>query len=175
MTHCVAGVVSVLRSHQREEDKNLLKDFFSLPAPPDVDAAKSRQKRKKKKGTEPPDKPEPPEPRKRGYRLEQMPRGFRVCAGEPGAELPAALDIRVAYDVRRGNAFRKYDPADFDLTDASFKIESTGIAIDQRTENRLVVSVQDREFRLAVAGFDEDRDLCVDVKAKEEETDAAAL
>ncbi|MGI9088757.1 MAG: hypothetical protein ACR2HH_13615 [Chthoniobacterales bacterium] len=176
VTHCVAGIVSVLSSHQREEDKNLLKDFFSLPAPPEPDATKSRQKRKKKKGTEPEEKPELPEPRKRRYRLEQVPGGFRVTAGEPDAELPPGLDIRVAYDVRRGNAFKRYDRGDFNVADASFKIECDGVTIEQRSENRLSIALQNREFRFAVSGFDEDRDLCVDVKVKEEgTTDAAAI
>lgn len=175
VTHCVSGIVGVLSSHQREEDKNLLKDFFSLPAPPDPEAAKSRQKRKKKKGTEPEERPALPEPRKRRYRLEQVPGGFRLSPGEPDAELPPNLDIRVAYDVRRGNAFKRYARADFDLKDSSFAVESEGVTIELRAENRLSVAVQNREFRLAVSGFDEERDLCVDVKVKEDTANAETV
>lgn len=174
VTHCVPAIINILSSHQREEDKNLLKDFFSLPAPPDPEAAKSRQKRKKKKGVEPPDKPEAPEPRKRRYRMEQVPGGFRVCAGDPDAPSPAILRIETAYDVRRGNPFIKYDPADFDLKNAEFQIEAEGAKVTKREGKDLLIEVRERDFRLTVSGFDTDRDLCVNVDVKEA-SDAAEI
>jgi len=167
VTHCVSAIINILSSHQREEDANLLKDFFSLPAPPEIDGAKSRQKRKKKKGTDQPDPPDPPEPRMRRYRLEQVPGGFRICAGDPDADLPDILSVQTAYDVRRGNAFAKYNRADFDLKDHQFAIESQGLEITHRLGNELKAEVRDRDFNLTVTGFDEERDVCVNIQVKE--------
>jgi hypothetical protein len=170
VTHCVSGIVNILSAQQREEDATLLKDFFSLPAPPDPDGTKAKEKRRKKlKGTEADPTPPPPEPRKKRYRLEQVPGGFRVSTGEPDSELPQTIDICAAYDVRRGNPFRKYDPADFKIEDSSIKLAPPpqGLAVLSRSGNRLVVEVQDRDFLLTVVGFDTDRDLCVEVKVKE--------
>jgi hypothetical protein len=117
---------------------------------------------------------EPPEPRKRRYRLEQVPRGFRICAGEPEAELPQLLDIRAAYDVRRGNAFKKYDAADFDFKDGSFELEPPpqGVEIRSRDKNHMLLEVLEPNFRLTVVGFDANRDLCVNVQVRENENAA---
>lgn len=168
VTHCVPAVVSILSASQREEDPSLLKDFFSLPAPPETDDVKSRQKRKKKKqGDEPPEPVDPPEPRKRRYRLEQVPGGFRICAGDADASLPEILAVHAAYDVRRGNAFSKYNRADFDLNDLQFSIESQGLEVTHRKDNEIRAEVRDRDFRLVVSGFDEERDVCVNVQVKE--------
>lgn len=175
VTDCVKAIDDILSSHQREEDTTLLKDFFSLPAPPDPDAAKTRQKRKKKpKGPVTPD-PEPlPEPRKKRYRLEKVAGGFRVCTGDPDADVPALIEIRTAYDVRRGNALKKYDPADFDLSDKDFTITGRGVEVAEKGENRMVVKVLDRDFLLSVTGFDEKRDVLVNINVKEAE-DAAQV
>lgn len=170
VTHCVSGIINILSAQQREEDTTLLKDFFSLPAAPDPDGIKAREKRRKKlKGTEPDPTITVPEPRKKRYRLEQVPDGFRVSTGEPESDLPQILDISAAYDVRRGNPFKKYDPADFKMEDSSIRLDPPprGLAVLSRSGNRLVVEVRDQDFLLTVVGFDTDRDLCVEVKVKE--------
>ncbi len=175
VTDCVKAIDDILSSHQREEDTTLLKDFFSLPAPPDPNATKTRQKKKKKpKGPVTPD-PEPlPEPRKKRYRLEKVAGGFRVCTGDPDAEVPALIEIRTAYDVRRGNALKKYDPADFDLADKEFKITGRGVEVTEGGENRMLVKILVRDFELSVTGFDEKRDVLVNINVKEAE-DAAQV
>jgi len=174
VTNSVAQIISILSSHQREEDTTLLKDFFSIPAPPE-EATKAKEKRKKKeKGKESDAPPDPPEPRKRRYRLERIPDGFRVCAGDPDAELPQLLDIRTAYEVRRGNAFRKYNPADFQLRDDAFAFDIEGANVQERLDNRLLVEVMEPGFRLAVTGFDTQRDLRVEIQVKTKEAEDAA-
>jgi hypothetical protein len=174
VTHCVSSIISILSSHQREEDTTLLKDFFSIPAPPE-EATKAKAKRKKKdKGKEPDDPPDPPEPRKKRYRLEQIPGGFRVCGGDPNAELPQLLDIRAAYEVRRGNAFKKYHPADFDLSDDGFTIMGRSVEVTEGGKNRLSAKVLERDFLLTVIGFDVQRDLRVEIQVKDKEAEDAA-
>lgn len=177
VTHCVSAIDNILSAHQREEDTTLLKDFFSLPIPPTPDATKTRQKRRKKPQGPDPTDPEPmPEPRRKRYRLEQVAGGFRIGTGDPDAEVPALIEIRAAYDVRRGNALKKYDPADFDLADAEFKLEPAphGIEIQERSGNRMLVKVLEKDFQLCVTGFDTKRDLLVNINVKEAE-DAAEI
>lgn len=120
--------------------------------------------------------PTPTRPRRRKcqFRLEQIPGGFRVCAGDPDADLPQLLDIRAAYEVRRGNAFKKYDPADFQLRDASFALDPQGAEVKERKDNRLLVEVREPGFRLAVTGLDVQRDLRVEIQVKDKEVEDAA-
>ena len=178
VTHCASYIVNLLDSQHREEDVTLLKDFFSLPAPQSPDAPKTREKRAKKNpGNEPPKPPDPPEPRRRRYRLEKVAGGFRVRNGDPDAEVPALLDIRTAYDVRRGNPFKKYNTADFKLDDPGIRLNppARGVTVLRRTENQMLVEVIQRDFSMTVTGFDEQRDLCVTVNVKEGNEDAEAV
>ena len=153
-------------------DDRLLIDYFYLPKTP---VRQTRQKyRRKPKGPVTPD-PEPlPEPRKKRYRLEKVAGGFRVCTGDLDADVPTLIEIRTAYDVRRGNALKKYDPADFDLSDKDFTITGRGVEVTEGGENRMVVKVLDRDFELSVTGFDEKRDVLVNINVKEAE-DAAQI
>lgn len=173
VTNCVSAIDGILGSHQREEDTTLLKDFFSVPSVPDPEAAKTREKKKKKtKGKENPT-PEPtPEPRLKRYRLERIAEGFRVCSGAPEAEIPKLIEIRAAYDVRRGNALNKYNPADFDFKRFGPAIVCKGVEIEECADNRMLIKVTEADFRLEVTGFDTNRDLLVHIKVKEVE-DAA--
>ena len=78
----------------------------------------------------------------------------------------------MAYDRRRGSPLKKYVPADFRINEAPIKIESDGAKVGERQTNRLVVNIQKPEFSITVAGFDENRDLFVDVQAKEDGDDS---
>jgi hypothetical protein len=173
--HCVSALDNILGSHQREEDTTLLKDFFSLPAPPSPDTAKTREKRRMKpKGPDNPS-PEPtPEPRRKRYRLERVAGGFRLCTGDPDADVPKLIEIRAAYDVRRGNALQKYDSADFDFGSSDFLLEPRpeGVEILERRDNRMLVKIMTKDFILTVIGFDTKRDVLVNINVKEVE-DAA--
>lgn len=175
VTNCVSAIEGILGSHQREEDTTLLKDFFSIPAPPAPEAAKTREKRKKKlAGTENPPPDSIPEPRLKRYRLERIAGGFRLCRGDPSAELPKLIEIRAAYDVRRGNALKKYNPADFDLGSKHFGARTIceGADLHECGKNRILLKITSSEFRLEVTGFDTNRDLLVNIRVKEIE-DAA--
>jgi hypothetical protein len=84
-----------------------------------------------------------------------------VTPGDPAAVLPPRIEIRTAYDVRRGNAMSRYRPEDFKLDKAPIKIEKKGADIVETENNRMLVAVQDKDFSLTVSGFDENRDLVV--------------
>ena len=153
-------------------DDRLLIDYFYVPKAP---ARHTRQKYRKKTNGPTVTEPEPTiEPRKKRYRLEKVAGGFRLCTGDPDADVPKLIEIRAAYDVRRGNALKKYDPADFDLAGAEFRLEPPphGIDIVERGANRMLVKVLEKDFQLSVTGFDTKRDVLVNINLKEAE-DAA--
>lgn len=156
-----------MKTNAQITDDRLLIDYFYLPK---SKAPQTRQKWKRKPKS--PDTTEPDsmlEPRRKRYRLEKVAGGFRLCTGDPDAEVPKLIEIRTAYDVRRGNALKKYDPADFDLASAEFGLEPPphGIEILERGENRMLVKVLEKDFQLSVTGFDTKRDVLVNIDVKE--------
>lgn len=172
VTKSVASLVRFLAADEAEEDSTLLLDFFSIPAP-DSQEFKTNKKRKKKKGTESDDDDIIVEPRLKRFRVQKIPGGFTVVRGDAAAKPPARLDLRVAYDLRRGNPLNKYDPADFKLGRGDIRIEEReGMKIVEQGDNRLLVEIHDPEFRLTLAGFDQKRDLFVNVKLEEQSNDS---
>ena len=103
-----------------------------------------------------------------------MAGGFTITRGEKDAVMPAMLEIAVAYDRRRGNPLKKYVSADFRLNEAPIQIAVSGAKLGERQLNRLFVKITQPDFQVSVTGFDENRDLFVDVKAKEVEDDSQA-
>ena len=152
----------------------MLRDIFSIPKQPESNTAKEKWKpRKRNKGET--IKPDPKvEPKKRRFTLSKVAGGFTITRGHPDAPPPAVLEISVAYDRRRGSPLKKYVPADFRINEAPIKIESDGAKVGERQKNRLVVKIQKPEFSITLAGFDENRDLFVDVQAKEANDDPQA-
>jgi hypothetical protein len=107
-------------------------------------------------------------PRPRRYTLQRIRGGFRLSTGDPIAEMPRILQVRVAYDVRRGNPLKAYQPFDFDLARADMSIDADGVKILHLTQNLLECEVISTPFRVDVTGFDEHRDLYTRVTVAEE-------
>ena len=93
--------------------------------------------------------------------------GFRL-RGEAGEEAPRRLEVLAAYEVLRGNAFRRYSPLDFRM-DKSIAVKVRGAKVVTRQKNRLEMEIEGPEFEVLVTRFDENRDLRVRVRPLEEE------
>jgi len=171
----VAKLMEIIRVEDADEDPTLLVDFFALPSAPedDEDTRNSRKKKKKKKAEEPEPKPEPPPGKPKRYRINKIDGGFTISPGDADAVPPKALRIRVAYDRRSKDAFKRWHPADFRLDRAPITIgpDTDGIEIGELTDNRMFVGITKQDFRLAVLGFDTKRDLIVDVRPMEDSND----
>jgi hypothetical protein len=169
VTNAVANFVHALTSQDEEEDTTLLLDIFSLPPEKAEEEPKQPEKKKKKKGTESDDDDEKQEPKRKRFRVQKSPGGFVVTRGDAGTQPPARLSIQVAYDVRRSNPLRRYNTADFRLNQGPIKLDPAphGLKVVSKEENRMVVEVLDADFCLTVGGFDEKRDLFVNVKMEE--------
>ena len=170
VSRSVQEILRIVSESEEEEDPTLLADIFSLPAEPESGGQTTRSRRARgRHGPDPPPPPPPPPPPKpRRFRVEQISGGFSVLPSAAPSEEPWLLDIRVAYDVRRGNPLKRYNTADFDLGDDSmFALEATGVTIAARERNHVVAKVDHPDFGLHVRGFDEKRDLYIRVTAKE--------
>lgn len=160
VTGAVAAIQQAIVGNEQEIDPTLLIDFFNLPAGGDGNEHKGPGDKDKDKKPPPPPPPPPPAKPPR-FRINRIKGGFSVTPGDPGAVLPPHIEIRTAYDVRRGNAMSRYRPADFKLDKAPIKIDKKGLDIVETANNRMLVAVQDKDFSLTVSGFDENRDLVV--------------
>ena len=136
-----------MNEQDKEEDRTLLADLFSVLAPPE--------------------KPTPPETHPKPFIIAWIAGGFVVRSGDTnGSPPPRALLIRAAYQIRRGNALKKYHPADFDLSQ-HMKTDLTGATALEKKENRLRVRIDNNDFRIEVTGFDPNRDVRVEVRRQE--------
>jgi len=107
---------------------------------------------------------------KKRFRIQKADGGFTVTRGDAGLQPPSRLNIRVAYDSRRGNPLKGYNTADFRLNQTPILLEPppSGVRLVSKEENRMTVDILDADFRISVVGFDKNRDLIVDVKIEEE-------
>jgi hypothetical protein len=151
----------------REEgsiDEEALRDFFSIESE-NIGTRKKKGKKKKPGEHTPPPPPPPPPPKPREIEIQERAGGFRVCAG-PGltAEmLPVSVRVTAAYDLRRGDAFKKYRSSDFRFNGsaADISIDVSGASIAKRDNNKIVIRVDALDFECKCSGFDEKRDLRV--------------
>ena len=175
VTHSVSELLHIVNQADRKPDPSLTIDFFSLPAEPEDDEAVPARRRKAKPapglGPPPPLPPLPPARPKR-FRIDKLKGGFAIKPGDPDADRPEFLRIRVAYDVRRGKPLKKYLPADVDPTALQTNSHNASAVIEQ-TENvkkkglTLLVRLLKPDFDLEITGFDPDRDLYVKADVKE--------
>lgn len=92
--------------------------------------------------------------------------GFRLAGGSDGP-LPGHVVIKVAYEVRRGDPFSRYQRPDFDLARAPIAISAQGLQIERADGNVLVLRVLQAPFGLEVEGFDRHRDIRVRIAAED--------
>jgi hypothetical protein len=120
------------------------------------------------KKKEKPDTPPPPHVAKKPqrYRINRITAGFSVTPGENGVAPPPRLEIRTAYDVRRGNPLAKYRSEDFQLNKSPILTDMKGINVLECAGNRMLVEITDKDFNLTVVGFDENRDLVIRAAVK---------
>lgn len=157
----VAEIVRISTQAEDEEDKSLLADIFSLPPSDDdegVDQEEEETSTKKGKKIE---IPTPPGNSRTRFIVHRVEGGFTVKPAAALQSLPTRIRIKAAYDVRRGNAFSKYNTADFTLNELSVEVD--GARIVSRQENMLVLEAATQDFQATVKGFDHNRDVRVSV------------
>ena len=160
--NALLNLYDMLAQEMEEEDERGLARFFSTPA-----GAGIINKRRKT----PPKPPVPhPPPKKQRVTLTKMSGGFRIKGPEDADSslYPCVIKVRAAYEVIRGNAFSKYDPLDFAFgARSALSLQSEGSCrLQKESENRFEALAEGPEFAISVEGFDETRDLKVEVRAE---------
>jgi hypothetical protein len=167
VSQAVATLVRYLNQSDEEPDRDLLKDVFSLPKPPESNAPKEKSKARKPNAgdTIPPDVKT--EPTKRRFSLSKVVGGFTIGRGHADAVMPSLLRIATAYDRRTGSPLKKYSPEDFDFDQLPITVEPIGATVVTKKFNRMLIRVNEPDFKITATGFDENRDLFVDVRVEE--------
>lgn len=98
----------------------------------------------------------------RPYRISARSGGFAV-KGVPltATAYPMQIRVRAAYDLLRGNPFKKFSSLDFDMTGKDLSITPSGATYAAAGPNELVIDAVDPNFSVEVTGFDTKRDLIV--------------
>lgn len=165
------NILKALSEEDRKADPFLLIDVFSLPAPQEQ-SVRQATPRKQAGGKSLVAAPEIKTVREKRFLLRRTANGFVVVPGNVAR--PERLEIEMAYGVRRGNPFEKYDPADFNLSEAPISFEVKGGRVVSAELNRLVVDLHADDFLIEVSGFDVNRDLHINPRIRQQELEHAA-
>lgn len=155
-------IVQSLTLSDEEQDLSALADVFFVESPDDNDKRPGEQPVPKPGPDTPiPDPPEPPEPRP--IRISKVEGGFVVTA----MQALAAAHVTAAYEVRRGNAFRRYHTADFEFGKEPLQIDTENTEVIEAKGNEISVGPFVPGSKLTVTGFDPLRDLAVKLALEE--------
>ena len=152
-------IVKILTQPKKGRDENLLRHLFSLPA----DLLKQGSLGEKDiegKG----EKEGVPEPfidvsGSSYLQLHRIKSGFGLTRKSKAKKVPKFITIWTAYEVRSGNPFKRYTPLDFELDKPPMKVVTQGAEILVKKNNVIQLQVKRPDFKLAVTGFDMNRDL----------------
>ena len=155
-------LVKLLTQPKKGRDENLLKHLFALPAVPDELPVKGEDKKKKGSGDEKENNGVFIGVEGSNYlQLSPIKGGFRLMRRAKATRIPRFIEVRIAYEVRGGNPFKKYTPLDFDIGQKPVEINLEDCKSLFYKENRIFIEVMSGDFKLAITGFDPHRDLRV--------------
>lgn len=165
--HVPLDIVKAIKGEGERTGDLSLADFFSIRASDILSGATAKTSRSSfLPGFEPESPDGMPEPTPRPFLIERLSGGFRVRKNPAYNEtLEGVLTVRCAYYVRFGSPFKRYDVADFDLSESGPMVVSAvdGDLLD-RKDNAVRVKVTGPKLRLEVSGFDTKRDVRVEVR-----------
>ena len=143
-------------------DEKLLSDMFYVDLPKNGEEGGTQPKpktgdRSRKQKVKVP-------PTLRPVQLNYINGGFRISRRPGVAKSPKEVKVVVAYDVRGGNPFKRYDRRDFELDKHPVKIEAKGARIRRSKENELEFGITEDNFWVSVKGFDKRRDIRVRIE-----------
>ncbi len=142
----VREIVNLLTAEDREEDRHLLADLFPAPG----------------SGRRGGNGPGPIERNPSFFAITGTSSGFTVAPGRDQIAADSLVRVQAAYDIRRGNPLSKYRADDFQLDQTPIEYQATGVEVLEVNDNRMVLKiVEPGSFRLAVTGFDYNRQVYV--------------
>lgn len=149
---------SLLTQRDKEIDQNLLRDIFFVERPAEENSRQTKTAAEKRGDVSEERHADFPELHAREAVISMQPvKGGVEILGSNNVKPGLHVKVEFAYAIRRGNAFQKYEPLDFDLRTMSVKAE--GVEIELQAENKLHFVVQEPQFVVLVKGFDSLRDI----------------
>lgn len=142
-------------------DATLLSDYFFTEVPETEDGNDGDKKKGKKKDKDPGF--EPPQKQVKKYILTQLENesGFKIANNPDAKELPELVTVKLAYDRPDGKPIEKYSMLDFNVK--NMKVTKTNLTIETQEKNVIEFTPTDKDFELIVTGFDQNRDLILNV------------
>ncbi|MGE0031288.1 MAG: hypothetical protein AB7O90_19410 [Hyphomicrobium sp.] len=151
------AVADLLLEAQEKIEPDALIDVLSIPSSAGVPRPKGKQ-------VADPRKVPVIKSKTRKYKILSRHGGFAIAAG-PGlleSDLPTEIKVSAAYDLIRGDPFRKHNALDFDLRqEGNLKVTVSGAKIEVTDANEMRVTAEAMNFEIAVSGFDPNRDVVV--------------
>ncbi len=159
------GLLRLLNKHSEQIDDTTLRQLFPDPSskggkevnkPGRVHKPRGKQHQKIKVDVK---------SRPKIFRLSRNVDGFTASLAEAGQKAtPMRIRLRLAYDVRRGNPYSRWNVADFDLGEDLKRITHSGGDLLNADGNRLEILAISSDWKLQLTGFDPQRDLIVDIR-----------
>jgi len=147
--------------------KDLLIEFFSIPAELPEEPKKKDKPDTKKTGEDESVEPEFEELKgnARPYLVEKILSGVKIIKNPKVENVPDSIHLKLGYDVPRGNPVKSYQELDFDVSKNPIVLESEGVYFTKREKNELEFDIENKEhFEITLKGFDEKRDLFLKIQ-----------
>ena len=169
----VSKLLKLLSQGDEELDTSVLSDIFYLETPEndeDVPTARKRRKQQKPDPEDEPVNPIPP-PKPKTYRLSKTDDGFVIKGPKTPLNRSRLYKVRVAYDLvgsSKEKALKRHHKNDFDFCNGTHvnKPTTESLKILKTDKNTIVFLASNNDFKLEVTGFDQHRDIIVDVKSE---------
>ena len=151
VVNSVREIVNLASAENRETDKRLLADIFPLPDSGEGANGDDNGGTNGNGGNG----------HSSDLRINSINGGFSVTPARQSFQPGDQVEIKVAYARSRGDAFSRYRTTDFQVDQGPITLESSGVELTDVSNNRMVARVTSPQFRIAVTGFDENRDIRV--------------
>lgn len=148
-------------------EKDILKDIFFIPTeendePADISDDDSNKDKENLGEKDIPDI----KSKRQMVRINKILGGLKVFPyGITKDNLPK-IEIKIAYDTTHGNALSKYQKFDFELNKIPIKTIPKNCHFNFPESNVIRLNPYKEDFELTITGFDENRDLYIDLKTK---------
>lgn len=157
-----------IRGAGSDRDSTAFSSFFPLPGSKSLGNSGQSEKRQDS-GTRPADPVKvvvATSPQQ--FLIDESPNGFSIksTADNPGL-IGKRIYVRIAYKVRSGDSFLKWQSEDFDVSEKKPRLD--GCLLLDSVGNQIVIEITGRKFKAIWSQFDPIRDL--DIKAEFTEID----
>lgn len=107
-----------------------------------------------------------PRGKKQMIRVKKIPGGIQIFPYELEQGNLPEIELELAYDTTRGNPLKKYQQLDFQLNQHPIKTIQKNCEFSFLKPNSVLFKPKNPDFEVTITGFDERRDLFINLKTK---------